>query len=64
MTSDDKPRFKVVYTVVTRGNRTQWVRLGLAFINRDGSLTVKLDALPINGELQIRDPRPDRKSVV
>lgn len=58
MTSNDKPGYKVVYTVVTRGNRTQWVRLGLAFVNRDGSLTVKLDALPMNGELQIRDPRP------
>ena len=30
-----KEASKVVYTVVTRGNRTQWVRLGLAFVNPD-----------------------------
>jgi len=50
-----KKASKVVYTVVTRGNRTQWVRLGLAFVNRDGSLSVRLDALPVSGSLVIRD---------
>ena len=30
------------------------------FVNRDGSLNVRLDALPLNGQLHIRDeaPRP------
>jgi hypothetical protein len=31
------------------------VRVGVAFPNRDGSLNVLLDALPLSGRLQIRD---------
>jgi hypothetical protein len=37
--------------------RSRWVRVGVAFDNRDGSLNVLLDALPLSGRLQIR-PRP------
>ena len=47
---------KVVYTVVNRsGAPSFWLRLGLAFVNRDGSLSVRLDALPVSGQLVIRD---------
>ncbi len=47
---------KFVYTVVRRSNgKSYWVRIGVAFENRDGSWNVKLDATPTNGELQIRD---------
>lgn len=49
---------KVVYTVVERSQKSFWVRIGAAFVNRDGSLTVKLDALPVNGMLQVRDASP------
>jgi hypothetical protein len=51
---------KDVFTVIERPNREKaiWVRLGSAFINRDSSLNVFLDALPVNGKLQIRDPLP------
>ncbi len=35
-----------------------WVRIGIAFLNRDGSYNVKLDALPMNGTLQVRDWPP------
>ncbi|HZS40126.1 MAG TPA: hypothetical protein VFF06_25020 [Polyangia bacterium] len=51
--------WKPVYTVVerTEGKRF-WIRIGTCFINRDQSMTVKLDASPINGELVIRDPDP------
>lgn len=50
---------KEVFTIVQRKGRDkgQWVRIGAAFENRDGSLTVKLDALPVNGELHIREKR-------
>jgi hypothetical protein len=37
--------------------RSRWVRVGVAFDNRDGSVNVLLDALPLSGRLQIR-PRP------
>lgn len=48
---------KDVYTIVKNGEKEYWNRIGNAFVNRDGSLTVKLNALPINGQLQIRDPK-------
>jgi len=34
--------------------RSRWVRVGVAFENKDGSLNVLLDALPLSGRLQIR----------
>jgi hypothetical protein len=34
------------------------VRIGAAFVNRDGSLHVRLDAMPVNGKLHIRDCTP------
>lgn len=56
---------KAVYTVVDRGEgkKPWWCRIGTAFINKDGSLSVLLDALPTNGKMQIRDeePREDRQ---
>lgn len=55
----DTQNKKAVYTVIDRidgeGKRSFWVRIGAAFVNRDGSFTVKLDALPVNGSLHIRD---------
>ncbi len=45
-----------VYTVVERNGKSFWVRIGAAFGNYDGSETVLLDALPVNGKLQIRIP--------
>jgi hypothetical protein len=47
-----------VFTVVERNGRSFWVRIGTAFTNRDGSETVYLDALPVNGKLQIRIVEP------
>ena len=43
-----------VFTVVDRGGKSFWIRIGAAFGNYDGSETVLLDALPINGKMQIR----------
>lgn len=57
---------KMVYTVVERGpGKSFWTRVGVGFVNRDGSINLRLDAIPTNGTLQIRDyeerdgaPRP------
>ena len=48
---------KSVFTVVDKpdGSRSYWTRIGAGWINRDGSITIKLDALPVNGTLQVRD---------
>ena len=50
---------KDVFTVVTTEGfeRPFWVRIGVAFENSDGSLNVKLNALPVNGTLHIRDKK-------
>ena len=54
---------KTVFTIIDRGQgRSIWVRIGVGFTNRDGSLNLKLDALPINGSLQVREWEPaDRR---
>lgn len=47
---------KVVYTVVERSpGKSFWTRVGVGFVNRDGSMNLKLDAIPVNGTLQVRD---------
>lgn len=45
---------KVVSPVEGRNGKTFWIRVGSAFINRDGSTNVYLDAYPTSGKLQIR----------
>lgn len=49
--------WRPVYAIVERDGRTYWPRIGVAFDNADGSVTVKLDAIPVGGKLQIRDQR-------
>ncbi len=34
-----------------------WTKIGVAFVNKDQSLNVMLDALPVHGRLHIRDRR-------
>lgn len=41
--------------------RSFWTKVGVAFVNRDGSLSVQLSAIPMNGRLQIRDPAEKRE---
>ena len=53
-----RPNWKAVYTIVERNGRKHWLRIGIAFTNRDLSLNVRLDAMPVNGQLQIREPFP------
>ena len=43
-----------VFTIIERDGKNFWTRIGAAFTNRDGSETVLLDALPLNGRMQIR----------
>jgi len=47
-----------VYTIVERNEKKYWIKIGAAFTNRDGSINLYLDALPIGmNRLQIREPR-------
>ncbi len=47
-----------VYAIIDRKDKNYWLKIGAAFSNRDGSINVCLDALPIGtNRLQIREPR-------
>jgi hypothetical protein len=51
-----------VYTIIESANDEYddyWCRIGTAFENKDGSLNVKLNALPVNGSLHIREPHKE-----
>jgi len=54
----ENTKYKVAYVITERNEKTYWNRIGVAFTNKDGSLNVKLDALPIGGTLHIRDYEP------
>ena len=51
---------KDVYAIYESKNgekeqKTRWVRVGVAFDCKDGSLNVLLEAVPLTGRLQIRN---------
>jgi hypothetical protein len=48
-------KMKMVYVITRRDRKSYWNRVGVAFVNQDGSINVRLEALPVTGELQIRD---------
>ncbi|MFY1828895.1 hypothetical protein ACN47A_23450 [Myxococcus fulvus] len=39
-----------------------WVRAGSAFVNKDGSLNVLLDVLPLDGKLHVREAAEKRET--
>jgi hypothetical protein len=47
-----------VVAITERNDKTYWQRCGAAFKNRDGSLTLLLDTIPLSGKLQVREPKP------
>ncbi len=53
--SDKKPKGVFVIIENERLEKPLWKRVGTAFINRDESLNIFLDALPLNGKLHVRD---------
>ncbi len=45
-----------VFAVTERPpGKSRWTKVGVAFTNRDGSLTLRLDAVPVSGKLQVRE---------
>lgn len=54
-----------VFALTERDQVTYWTRIGAAWLNKDDSITVTLEAFPVSGRLQIRkdeerDERGDR----
>ena len=62
----DRKRW-IAYTIVGGGRNAQkenyWKEVGVAFENRDESLNVLLFALPVNGKIQLRVPKPRQEAV-
>lgn len=42
------------------GEKGWWIKIGSCWECKDGSWNVFLDALPVNGKLNIRDPLPPK----
>jgi len=65
----DTNKMKTVFAITERGNKSYWTRIGVGFVNADGSVTLKLDAIPVNGQMQMReydppgDARPARRGL-
>jgi len=56
----------VAWCIVERPDAAPaWVRCGTARLNRDGSVNVRLDALPLSGGLHIRrrEPMPPARPI-
>jgi len=54
MASKDNSNPMAVFAITERGDKTYWSKIGVAFVNRDKSITVQLEAFPVSGKLQIR----------
>lgn len=50
-------KIKDVFLISDRGENQQgaWSKIGVAFVNKDESLNVVLDAVPVTGKFHIRD---------
>lgn len=48
-------KLKVIWAMTERGTRTYRTRVGVAWENEDGSLSARLDAVPMSGRLEVRD---------
>ena len=51
---------KIVYSISERQpGKSFWTRIGVGFVNQDGSLNLRLDCVPIGGgTIQVRDYDP------
>lgn len=61
--ANQKPDY-TVYTIIEKNGEGEdyWQRLGSAWTNKDGSINLSLNALPLNGKLHIRERKPDEDS--
>lgn len=58
----DYENMKDVYQITEReGKKAVWTRIGAAFINKDRSMNVVLNSIPLDGRLHIRDRNNNRK---
>ena len=58
--ANNKPDL-IVHTVTGTNENPFWTRIGAAWKNSKGCFSIKLNALPINGELVLLPPREDKE---
>ena len=51
----DNKNMKAVFTITEHNDRSYWHRIGVGYVNRDGSINIRLDAVPVNGTLHVRE---------
>ena len=54
----------IAYNIIDKpGLRSRiWSRIGMAWLNRDGSINVVLDSFPLGGRIQLREDDRDRRN--
>lgn len=53
---------KDVYHITElKDKKSVWTRVGTAFINKDDSMNVYLNVLPLDGKLHIRDKKSNQE---
>lgn len=67
MENKDNKRFQVFSVKdITEGpnniKKTVWVKAGSAWKNRDGSINIYLDVLPLEGRLHVREAVEERRA--
>lgn len=48
-------KIRICYSITERNGKSYFNRIGTGFVNSDGSMNLKLDAIPINGEVHVRE---------
>ena len=58
MAGSNEAARKDVFTIIEKGEgkKSYWCKVGSAWEAKDGSWQIVLDALPVNGRLNMRDP--------
>ena len=53
-------RMKAIYALTEKDGKSFFTRIGVGFVNKDDSITIKLDAFPASGTMQVREyQRPE-----
>lgn len=61
----NETKIKDVFVISEHENKegkSNWSRIGIAFVNKDNSINVVLDDIPMNGKIHIRDRKIAEKS--
>lgn len=56
----EKTKTKAVYQIIEseKLEKPIWRRIGTAFVNRDDSLNLEVESLPVSGKMHVRDFLP------